>query len=436
MKAWLVVLALLLLPSASAHGTPAPREFETRLLEDTTSGGDYGGPDGSLGGGIDLLALDVYEGTLPGTATPAAVFRTVFRGGEAGDHRIDVHAVAAGADVTLEFATRDLETFTSTTFDVVRGPVDVGDGHQRALEGVVALSRLGIAPGQAITDIRLEAHHDDEPQDDMPGSWYLHGQKVPLPPTEEEQPPGEYSTTGPAEFFTATADTQIVPLGGQATITLELASTLQESDQTLALRATAPAGINVTFASDLVSLPAGANATAAFTVSGTALGTVQVLVESDLGTARQLTFPLDGAGRIGTGSDIDSKDIAPGQSFQYTFTAPGVFEYHCHPHPWMVATITIGEAANDSVPETHVVRIVEARDSKDWGFEPDELAIRAGDTVVWVNDGATVHTIMGSTGVGGGHDGHDHDHSHPEEKKTPAPLVLVLLGLAVALRRR
>lgn len=38
---------------------------------------------------------------------------------------------------------------------------------------------------------------------------------------------------------------------------------------------------------------------------------------------------------------FDSGVIAPGGSFTYTFTSPGVFGYHCVFHPWMVGTVTV-----------------------------------------------------------------------------------------------
>jgi plastocyanin len=38
---------------------------------------------------------------------------------------------------------------------------------------------------------------------------------------------------------------------------------------------------------------------------------------------------------------FDSGYVNPGQSFTYTFTAPGVYEYHCQLHPWMVGYVTV-----------------------------------------------------------------------------------------------
>jgi plastocyanin len=38
---------------------------------------------------------------------------------------------------------------------------------------------------------------------------------------------------------------------------------------------------------------------------------------------------------------FNSGNLAPGQSYTYTFTAPGTYAYHCTYHPWMVATVTV-----------------------------------------------------------------------------------------------
>ncbi len=38
---------------------------------------------------------------------------------------------------------------------------------------------------------------------------------------------------------------------------------------------------------------------------------------------------------------VDSGSIAAGETFSLTFDTPGTFTYHCTPHPWMKATVTI-----------------------------------------------------------------------------------------------
>jgi plastocyanin len=44
------------------------------------------------------------------------------------------------------------------------------------------------------------------------------------------------------------------------------------------------------------------------------------------------------------GNQFDSMSeglIIPGQSFQFTFTRPGIYEYHSEPHPWMHGKVVV-----------------------------------------------------------------------------------------------
>ena len=43
--------------------------------------------------------------------------------------------------------------------------------------------------------------------------------------------------------------------------------------------------------------------------------------------------------------DFGSSPIAPGQTFVYTFSVPGVYAYYCQYHPWMTGTVTVEAAA-------------------------------------------------------------------------------------------
>ncbi|MBB1157437.1 cupredoxin domain-containing protein [Amycolatopsis dendrobii] len=43
----------------------------------------------------------------------------------------------------------------------------------------------------------------------------------------------------------------------------------------------------------------------------------------------------------GSGGPLRSPTLQTGQSYQYTFGAPGTFEYLCTIHPFMTATVTV-----------------------------------------------------------------------------------------------
>ena len=38
---------------------------------------------------------------------------------------------------------------------------------------------------------------------------------------------------------------------------------------------------------------------------------------------------------------FDSGNVAPGETFEYTFTSQGTYHYHCTYHPWMVGTVIV-----------------------------------------------------------------------------------------------
>jgi plastocyanin len=40
-------------------------------------------------------------------------------------------------------------------------------------------------------------------------------------------------------------------------------------------------------------------------------------------------------------ASFDSGNVAPGQSFTFTFSTPGTYEYHCVYHPWMTGTVIV-----------------------------------------------------------------------------------------------
>jgi plastocyanin len=40
-------------------------------------------------------------------------------------------------------------------------------------------------------------------------------------------------------------------------------------------------------------------------------------------------------------TSFDSGPVDPGNAFSFEFDNPGTYTYHCTPHPWMKATITV-----------------------------------------------------------------------------------------------
>jgi plastocyanin len=50
---------------------------------------------------------------------------------------------------------------------------------------------------------------------------------------------------------------------------------------------------------------------------------------------------MDSVDHTVTGSTFNSGMIHTGQSFEFRFTTPGVFDYHCSIHPSMKGTVTV-----------------------------------------------------------------------------------------------
>lgn len=126
---------------------------------------------------------------------------------------------------------------------------------------------------------------------------------------------------------------------------------------------------------------------------------------------------------------FDSGEIAPGSAWQRRFSLAGVYQYHCTPHPWMQGLVRVARPGHDpptapdppghntaTGPDADVtpvvvsntatgparvsMRIVEPNLSSpdSWGFTPREVRIRSGDTVVWENQGAMLHTVTADDG--------------------------------------
>ncbi|MHB1260209.1 MAG: cupredoxin domain-containing protein [Thermoplasmatota archaeon] len=104
------------------------------------------------------------------------------------------------------------------------------------------------------------------------------------------------------------------------------------------------------------------------------------------------------------GAEVDvvgatSPELMPGESWSYNLTAEGTFDYHCHPHPWMLAALNV-QPSDGSAPQTHVINVTEpeGKDFEDWTFAPKMLDVRVGDTITWVNVGTVMHRVTQTVG--------------------------------------
>jgi plastocyanin len=119
----------------------------------------------------------------------------------------------------------------------------------------------------------------------------------------------------------------------------------------------------------------------------------------------------------------DSGNINPGFSYQFTFNTPGTYPYHCSLHPAMTGTITVTDCGPTSTPTltrtltptatvTRTPTVTPTRTLTplctptirpvlmgDFQFMPTAITITQGSTVHWMNEGPSVHTSTGDTGI-------------------------------------
>lgn len=125
---------------------------------------------------------------------------------------------------------------------------------------------------------------------------------------------------------------------------------------------------------------------------------------------------------------FDSGPIEAGSTWRLGFEKPGIYRYHCTPHPWMTGVVRVAPPGGPPPAETApprsrragtrravaspaarpasggparvTVEAVEPDQASptEWGFQPPRVEIRAGDTIVWRNAGSSTHTATADDG--------------------------------------
>jgi hypothetical protein len=293
----LALAILLAVPAVEAHGAPPVREVDTRVLLDDDGLASYGGcVEGQCqpvapAEGLDLLALDAREAALP-DGSPAIVLRVLVQSDAPRPGAdVTVSFLAGGSEWSLQMTTEDGLAYTSSTFERVDGPFDVGDGHPKAIDGWIRHAALGVAPGDALTGIRVVSSRGETLDDAMPGGWYSNGVEVPhLPhdadPGEATAEPsaGELRLKGAAPLVGFAAEPVAPDLSaGPATVQLRLTNPVG-LPQFCDLALLVPPGVTARLGQPGVSLDAnGQRDLELFVSNATADGVVQVTLVSDLG---------------------------------------------------------------------------------------------------------------------------------------------------------
>jgi plastocyanin len=149
--------------------------------------------------------------------------------------------------------------------------------------------------------------------------------------------------------------------------------------------------------------PAAAEPPPEVTIQIVALRMVPDRVEITTGTTvtwvnnEAADYPVAGGAHQLAADDASwsSPPIAPGTRWSRRFDQPGAVGYHSAGHPTATGQLVVtGEPVVDR-PVEQEVTITEDNpdDPTSWGFEPADLVIEAGTTVVWRNNGKNVHTV-------------------------------------------
>lgn len=72
------------------------------------------------------------------------------------------------------------------------------------------------------------------------------------------------------------------------------------------------------------------------------------------------------------------------RAYNLTFDQPGVFFYHCHPHPWMKARLIV--APDAQITGTHTIEI------RNFAYSEREVRVQPGTKVQFVNKDPVAHT--------------------------------------------
>jgi plastocyanin len=94
-----------------------------------------------------------------------------------------------------------------------------------------------------------------------------------------------------------------------------------------------------------------------------------------------------------------SGDIAPSESYSFTFNIPGVFEYHDGLNPQMTGTVIVDAPPPPLGLQLYCptgARVIEMRS---FGFDPASVGVSSGTIVCWTNQDGWTHTVTSDTGA-------------------------------------
>jgi plastocyanin len=95
---------------------------------------------------------------------------------------------------------------------------------------------------------------------------------------------------------------------------------------------------------------------------------------------------------------FDSGPLATGKTWNYTFSTPGTFDYHCIYHPWMTGTVIVKQNPAGNLVSVVTIPPGTAEQSLDYSPSTFIVIIGVNNTVKFVNDDSATHTVTSSDG--------------------------------------
>ncbi|HEV2825446.1 MAG TPA: cupredoxin domain-containing protein, partial [Actinomycetota bacterium] len=98
------------------------------------------------------------------------------------------------------------------------------------------------------------------------------------------------------------------------------------------------------------------------------------------------------------GGTFDTKPIAPGASAEVTLSAPGTYFYFCRINPAKMNGVLTVDPGADEARTARVQAIDPCQTGDKLRFDPDELSVAAGTTLLVANVGGKPHTLTADDG--------------------------------------
>jgi plastocyanin len=98
------------------------------------------------------------------------------------------------------------------------------------------------------------------------------------------------------------------------------------------------------------------------------------------------------------GGTFDTKPVAPGASAKVTLSTPGTYFYFCRINPAKMNGVLVVEPGPDEVRAVRVQAVDPGFTGDKLRFDPDELAVAAGTTLLVANVGGKPHSLTADDG--------------------------------------